>query len=318
MKFNLFILIGVVFSLVVLPMVVASEAKISYAVANKPVVYDIPFSVNVLADTKDFPKDKPPITVPILEYGVTVTSDTSKALFQSHSKSDPATLNAKTGSLDTNTKYRVFTDSSGNSWTPATLFTVGVKFTGKPIDEKGTKIILDAKAPVGHFFTPATGKGSPFNSIISTDSELILPQLSQCGDGVVGYVDTNINGIKDAGEAEEACDSADGKNTDDVTKVVKCVDCKYVAIGYQPVNCGFGSYGCTIKKMTSQELFLARITALVNKACYPDANHPAAEFCKDKKPIEYYTDNKIEGERKLEFIVQVGRILKEFFTGLPN
>jgi len=130
MKFNLFILIGVVFSLVVLPMVVASEAKISYAVANKPVVYDIPFSVNVLADTKDFPKDKPPITVPILEYGVTVTSDTSKALFQSHSKSDPATLNAKTGSLDTNTKYRVFTDSSGNSWTPATLFTVGVKFTG--------------------------------------------------------------------------------------------------------------------------------------------------------------------------------------------
>jgi len=146
----------------------------------------------------------------------------------------------------------------------------------------------------------------------------ITPQLSQCGDGVVGYFDTNTNGIKDAGEAEEVCDSADGKNTDDVTKVVKCVDCKYVAIGYQPVNCGFGSYGCTIKKMTSQELFLARITALVNKACYPDANHPAAEFCKDKKPIEYYTDNKIEGERKLEFIVQVGRILKEFFTGLPN
>ncbi len=312
MKFNLFILIGIVFSLFVLPVVFASDAKISYAVVNTPVVYDIPFSVNVLTATSDAGKP-----VPIIEYGVTVTSDTNRALFQSYS-SDPAALNVKTGPLDTNTKYRVFTDSSGNSWTPATLFTLGVKFTGKPADEKGTKIILDSKPAVGHFFTPATGKGSPFTSITSTDSGVIIPQLSKCGDGVVGYVDTNVDGINNDGDkgakTQEACDSSDGANKD------KCVNCQYVAIGYVAQNCGFGSYGCTIKKMNSKELFLARVTALVNGNCYPDANHPAAEFCDTvaKKPLQYYTDNKLEGEKKLEFIVQFGRILKEFFTGLPN
>lgn len=322
------ILIFVLSLLVVLPIIFADHTntnapdksallKAQFVVSQPKVVYDIPFDVVLNVDTGD---------KTLVQYKLKATSsDTKATLFSSYS-------DLSKFSIQPDTKLE------GSSMVVAyTIPDASVKFNSKTLAKLGQFNGLNVKGkvtnPINIISDPAYSL-TKFTALATDASAFTVqwegfksftPEFSKCGDGVVGYLDgydaatqkvdeAKMNGIKDNNEPNEACDPSTDANKE------KCVNCNYVAIGYIPVNCGFGSYSCTIKKMNSKELFLARVTALVNGNCYPDATHPAAEFCDltTKKPTSYYTDGKIDGEKKLEFIIQFGRILKEFFIGLPN
>ncbi len=320
----LFVLIACLF---VMPMAFASDAQISYTLVNTPVVYDIPFKLNVLTTTTDAAK-----AVPILEYGVTVTSDSGQALFLSHIKYDPATQNAKTGPLNANAKYRVFTDSSGNSWIPNPLLTLNVKFTGIPATgEKGSKIILDAKPEVGHFFTPATGQGTPFTSIMSTDSALITPVLSTCGDGVVGYVDVNKDGkyVPADGDVAEVCDTKlpGGEGCSDGCTYIKKEYRVKADVDINPAtppktlgehkSCVFGSYSCSLEALPARDLFLAKVGALLDGKCFPYNEHKDADYCEGGKPMLVLTpDGKVKSEDRVFVISRIGAALTDLFNSI--
>ena len=152
------------------------------------------------------------------------------------------------------------------------------------------------------------------SSLSLTVNQLIVnPVLSKCGDGVVGYIDTNQNGVKDANEQVEACD--EGVNQG---KGGCAVDCTYIQLGYKGSNCGFGSYSCVVSQMPPREFFLAKITALVNGVCYPDNNHPQKLYCNNNgegitKPD---SNNKLSIQQQSYLVAQMATALRDLLLGI--
>ncbi|MFH1682283.1 MAG: hypothetical protein ABIA37_00650, partial [Candidatus Woesearchaeota archaeon] len=143
-------------------------------------------------------------------------------------------------------------------------------------------------------------------SITKTTSS-ISPQDSICGDGVVGYLDTNANGVFDTGERQEACEGTTG-----------CNNCEYIQIGYKGTNCNFGSRTCVVTQMDPKELFVAKTNALVYGQCYPDTDHPAAMYCNNKQPELQYTNGQLNAQGKIYVVSNLAAALVKFFQSVVS
>ncbi len=295
MKRQLLLLLG----LLVMMMSAVGYASTATVTLTAPsvVVYDVPFytSVGMSADA------------PFIEYDLNFGSDTTKAIFLDHT-GWAFTYNGKlSGVKDAGASYRMFTEADGKQLNALTV-NVRSKFT--PASVADTKLVLKD----GSKFTPAPGY-SAF-TLDAKPSAVIKPVISSCGDGVVGYVDTDKNGVFDAGkEKQEACDTklpgGDGCSAD-CTFVKK----EYRVKGFETLakksSCDFGSYSCVLEKLKSRELFLAKTDALIKGDCFPYNEHVDAAYCEKgvgvTKPGE---DGRLTLKQKINLVAQVGVALRD-------
>ncbi len=274
---------------------VNSNADITFVVPT-PVVYDVPFGVDVMVNSGN---------AAFIDYDLTVGTSDDRATFGAAiSRGDSFQyVPALSGPQGGGNTFRVRTETNGNTYSSNAaqrLFLLSdVAFKGKPDVESGSRIVLK-DAPLQQI-TAAPGVAAFI--IQGHDSDLITPVLSACGDGVIGYFDADGNGRKDAGEAEEKCEGAAG-----------CHVCQYVEIGYKATNCGFGSRNCVIQAMEKKDLAVGKFTALMNKECYPDCDHPNALY-KDIKAL-YTGEGKLPAAQRVNFIVQVGLALRDYISTL--
>ena len=170
---------------------------------------------------------------------------------------------------------------------------------GKASDD--AQIILNPRDNLVALYPTGASLPIDFNVLV------ISPSASICSDGVVGYVDTNADGLKSADEVNEACDGgAEGCSA----------DCTYVKRGYKATNCAFSSQQCVINKMEAKEYLTARLNALINGQCYPDCAHPEALYkSADGQPsIQYDAEGKLTAQQKFQLINQVIIAFQDFFA----
>lgn len=295
MKAKLIFLV-VLLSSITLVMAAAPQAKVTFTVPTA-VVYDVPLGVNVNLDTHG---------AQFIDYDIVVTTDTQKALFNSHSGGAFTNELSLTGVKEGGISYRYYTNTDGTTLvkTGDTLFTLtGVKFTPASIGD--TRFTLQSGK-----VTPPTGEAF---EVTSEASMVVKPQLSVCGDGVVGYEDINRNGVKDAEDNPEACDEGVNQGKGGCAD-----DCTYVTLGYIGNNCGFGSYSCMVTALSAREFFLQKITALINGECYPNNVHPERMYCDDTgvgrtSSVDGIT---ISGNQQVYMIAQMATALNDLFTGI--
>src|SRR3989338_10106028 len=114
MKAKLIFLVVLLFSITVV--MAAPQAKVTFTVPTV-VVYDVPLGVNVNLDTHG---------AQFIDYDITVTTDTQKAFFNSHSggafTNDPSLTGIKDGGFS----YRYYTNTDGTMLVGvgSTLFTL--------------------------------------------------------------------------------------------------------------------------------------------------------------------------------------------------
>ncbi|GEM_PF-5888527 len=121
---------------------------------------------------------------------------------------------------------------------------------------------------------------------------------STCGDGRIGYIDTNANNAQDVNEYVEACDIGSAVNPG-------CVEqCRFIELGYKGVNCNSGSTTCQVTQMTPREYFTAKVDALTNGECYPNVNHPRKLYCDGTTPFLPATEN-LNARQRIYFITQL-------------
>ncbi len=258
----------------------AAPAEISFTLPEK-IVSDVPFTIAVDVDARQ---------IPFTEFDLLFMSDGQKVTFLSHSP-NYFTVHPLTGAYSGG--YRYYTTATGTTSTSTgQLFTLQSKATSGPV-----RITLDSAK--GQTITASIG----YDALVvgGTPSEQKQVSRSTCGDGVVGYFDTNTNGIKDVTEPVEACDADEG-----------CHNCAYIEVGYKGTNCVFGSTQCAVAKMAPRELLKERLNALLDAQCYPQAQHPQKEFCADGNFEIDYTA--FDARQKINFISKVAAALRSFFA----
>lgn len=115
--------------------------------------------------------------------------------------------------------------------------------------------------------------GSAINIIPTTQS--IATSNSACGDGVVGYFDTNSNGIQEDTESREACDEGSESGVNKNAASGGCItQCTYVELGYSCTNTNFGDRNSACTRMSRKDFFLTKMNAFFNNQCYPTNTHP--------------------------------------------
>lgn len=148
------------------------------------------------------------------------------------------------------------------------------------------------------------------------------PQNSRCNDRVVGYIDANNNGRKDAGELNEACDDGNtegsaASNRYAGSKDGCSSDCKVVDLGWDCANKYFGDRLSVCSALSAREFLVQKLTALINGQCYPDCQHPAAMYMEESAStprLTYDNDGKLDTSEKIYLIAQIGTALREFFS----
>jgi hypothetical protein len=138
--------------------------------------------------------------------------------------------------------------------------------------------------------------------------------VATCTDGIQNG---NENGIDCDGDCDSCLEpSPCGNNIIDEGEACEgdgCHECRYVEIGFviEEADCSLGSETCELTPITSKELFLGKLRALVAGECYPNENHPAALFCGENK-VEV-EDGRVAVNSKNKFISNLARELQELF-----
>lgn len=148
------------------------------------------------------------------------------------------------------------------------------------------------------------------------EAQLLTPsglQPSRCGDGLLGYIDGNVQG-QDDNDPDERCDegSAGGANRNQAPGGC-AADCLSVELGY---DCS-STAPSVCSPLSPPEYFLKKVTALLRSQCYPDQQHPEALYCSQGTPaLSYDANGKLSSPKKFYLLAQLGTALKEFFEGV--
>lgn len=287
---------------------------------GKPIVADVPFDVTVLMNTNNNE---------VLSYNLYVTSSDARAIFTSASRGQLFSgndLDANSGSQLRNTIYRYQVKPKvgyvGNSAAQAvSIFTLRTKISDivpSTVELKRREMAIHAD----NVITPA--ESGVIISAINDATTTITPVLSTCGDGVVGYVDANSNGIKDTNDINEACD--EGVDSDSNNKNYAAggcsAQCTYIDLGYSCDNAQFGDRGSVCIQLSPKEFLIQKLTALIDGRCYPNCNHPTALYLAQDAVgnpaatphITYDVQSKLDLSEKIYLLAQIGAALREFFT----
>lgn len=321
------ILLFVILSLALLPVVlgVTGTADITFTVPT-PVVYDVPFTAVVNLNTNG---------VAIIDYDLSVGSTDNRISFGAGlTRADTFQFVPGLSGLFS-TYYRVRTETNGNTLigTANNLFTLTNVNIENKIDNDRTQLTLLTTPQRSVTAEP----GSTITSVNPVSSSLIQPQLSTCGDGVVGYVDngadagpgTANNGRRDGTEPYEACDEgSDASGNKNLASGGCAAFCNYIELGWDCTNKEFGDRLSVCPKIPPKVFLIQKLTALINGQCYPQTfpvcTHPAALYVNTDAagnptiPISprltYDAQSKLDPSEKIYMIAQIGAALREFFT----
>ncbi len=284
------------------------------------IIYDVPFNVVVNADVHG---NK------MAGYDLTISSSSEKISFAGVSvglAQDYFVVDTTfSGTKDGGKSYRLKVNPKGSTSLEASsstpIFTLnGLKFIGAASGQNDKVIILnkvdDAKG-IGAAVA-SKGLGGADLTVFATDSAVLTPAFSSCGDGYVAYIDPSQTGMS-SGKAVEFCDKA--LNTQG------CVDdCTYIKSTHKIQGqeslaklkqCPQGT-GCVLEALTPRVRLLAKLNAIFNlptaateKSCFPYAGHPEA-----KAPIGFCisggaTDGSAEG--LTDQVPAVLNALREFY-----
>ena len=290
--------------LITLPLALAQDAQISITPPS-PVIYDVPFTAVISVNSHN---------VEFIDYDLSIGSSNNDVVFGTGLKRvDPFQVSSLTGSEQT--YYRVRTETNGKVMQTNSLLPI---FHLTKLSITGTSKVstsLTLQFTPQRTITPATS-GMSFANIQEVSSQTITPKLSSCGDGVVGYFDTNSNGVKDTGDANEACDCG----TDPTAECLAgCYECRYIKLGYKGTDCHFGSRSCKVVEMDPGQFFLEKTTALINGECYPNAGHPEVLYCNNGQPIlNYDSQGKINTPGKIMIVSSLAASLVDFFRSVVS
>jgi hypothetical protein len=207
-----------------------------------------------------------------------------------------------------------FVEGSNNLW--QYMFTAAHGTVDATKETFKTLFVIDVKTSsngqIGLATEPESkveGNIELFNILLPPDSTLeIVPEISACGDSVVGYNDVNENGIRDNDEWIEACDG---------TAESGCIEnCQFIEVGYKVApnsNCDFGSRNCQLTEMTPEELLKAKLNALIDGQCYPNCVHPNA-FNKAGNTNDADFKGNINDGGKFNFLAKITAALQKFLT----
>ena len=291
-----------------LPLAAAQEAAFTFVLPS-PVIYGVPFAAEVQVDSDN---------INFIDYDLSVGSSSNRVSFSAAqlSRADPFQLAAAlSGSPGGGASYRVRTETNGNvmSSSAATrLFTLSNLYLSgqEGTDANGLELLFSATSQS----ITAAQSGTTF-TLQPEESMSFSPEISVCGDGVVGYADTNSNGIEDEGESREACDDGNGVDKDGCA-----AQCDYVELGWECRNTEFGQRQSECTKLQAREFLIQKVTALVNGECYPDCAHPQALYLDDadarradRQPRLQYQNGQLDTQQKIYLIAQLGAALNEFF-----
>ena len=286
-------------------------------VANAPqVVADVPFTLTVNMNTNG---------QELISYNLYVTSDDSRAVLDTPHRGilfPNNLLSSDSGSIDSNHQYRYqvipLVGYTASNHAVESLFTLNTKIPGVA----QTNLQLKRDGATVHRDNVITPQAAGTTVTIGDTPLSVTPALSRCGDGIVGYVDTNNNGVRDTGEVQEACD--DGNNVGStlsdnyvVSRDGCSTDCLVVDLGWDCAQKGFGdriTTGAACSRISSHEFFISKISSLARGECYPNCNHPAAMYATQAKQAVFTHDGngKLPPDKRIPFIVEVGRALQEF------
>lgn len=260
-------------------------------IVPSPIIYNVPFSIQVQVNSG---------TTDFIDYDVHMGSESHRVDFSQTSLQRTDTgfgqLSALSGSQENGRFYRVRIETNGKVLQGTkTLFTLNNLVVRSKTNTEQVQVKFNPAPTI----TPAQS-GLSF-AITSADSGYVPLQVSRCQDGVVGYLDSDENGVQDSDEVSESCDHASPG----------CVECKYVDIGYKANNCGSGSRNCQVTAMGARELLKAEFAALLDGQCYP-VGHPNPLFCDQGQFMINYAS--FTSQEKIKFLSQVGTILRSFFT----
>ncbi len=311
-KISLHLALYLVMILLVLGLVSAAEysATVGYTLPTK-VVYNIPFIVTVNVDSS---------SQPFIDYDFTIGSVDNKVIFESGvtERAGFDLVTSLSGPQDSNKNYRVRTKTNGETYTGPAIFNLN-KVLFKGIANNKDKFVL--KSGPQKTLTHAT-TGNSFTTITSSPSEELVPAISDCGDGVLGYDDVNDNGIFESStEVIEYCD--------DARVVGGCSNtCDYVELTYDcgsTVNSaknqeGFGYVKTVCTEMPPKDLLLKKLTALINGVCLNGdfVEVAGASYnCNARGDVAIaYANNKLTVAQKVEMVKEMAIALHEFFDAV--
>ena len=309
------------------PFIFADKVGVTYSTST-PIVADIPFPLTVNLNTN---------SMPTLSYNLFVTSTDGKLIFLDAYKGNLFSSNdiAASSPLEGGKLYRFQVKPKvgydGVSKDAQSLFVVNTKLQGLVASSSQLKLDATGKVHVDNKITPSeNGKSAE----ITQTPFLITPQPSSCGDGVVGYIDDGVvdkskanNGVKDAGEVNEVCDTSYFDAQGIKQPNVGCnSDCKYIQKEYrvkgfktlgEKQSCDFGSYSCELQALPARDLFLAKVGALLDGKCFPYNEHKDADYCEGGKPMLVLTpDGKVKSEDRVFVISRIGAALTDLFNSI--
>ncbi len=235
-------------------MAAAAERPAAFSfVIPSPVVYDVPFSVQLQVDTDGFN---------FIDYDLSTGTSDGSATFSGVTRADQFQLvSVLSGLQDGGAYYRVRTETNGGVFSASsarTLLTYNdVKISG--IGEGGTTFVLQT-VPLRTVTSDTAGD----TFAISSNSASVTALLSRCGDSVVGYEDINSDGIKQQTESQEACDDGNTVGGDGCA-----ADCRYIDLGYSCTFTNFGGRDGRCTPLNPVDYALVRITAILKQQCYP-------------------------------------------------
>ena len=290
----------------------AFPVDITYT-APVPMVADVPFTLTVNMRTN---------SQPVLSYNLFVTStDTTRARFTNPSRGilfSNNLLSSNSGSLDNGATFRYqvqpHVSDVANTATSTPLFTLQTRIPGLT----ATSVQLKRAGAAIHSDNAITAQAAG-SSVEITDAPLATtPEISICGDGVVGYVDTDRDGMEDSGqEVREACDEGStGVNNNNAPGGCSAL-CTYIELGYDCTNKQFGNRLSVCRPIPPKDFLIQKLTALIQGQCYPYCTHPAALYksATSTNPHLTYdaTTGKLDPSEKIYMITQIGVALREFF-----
>lgn len=292
-----------------MPGVLAQTATFTFDVPS-PVVYDVPFTATMQVNSEN---------INFIDYDLSVSSTTGRVSFATAqlNRADQFQLvNTLSGPQGSGTSYRIRTETNGNLLRSAQalpLFTLRNLFITGVQDDDGSGIqfnILDAPQS----FTAAQS-GVSF-TLQPQLSSMIAPQLSRCGDEVVGYADANADGQRQGTEEQEACDDGNTNAGDGCA-----AQCNYVELGWQCGKTNFGDRESDCSELPAGEFLTQKLTALINGGCYPQTTpactHPQVLYKSGSSAtpqLTYDENGKLDTSEKIYLITQISTALREFFT----
>lgn len=323
-NFRLLTLLALTLCLLLAPQIAAEPVTVEteFQVVQDKIVYGMPFNVRFKINTHDRE---------FAGYDFTFSSEGKKIDFSSASASlsngNFESSGTFTGSKDSGKSYRVKASTksvSDKSSSLATIFTLNnLKFTGVATGSS-SKITLtmmrDSSLGIeGPIIDP--GLNEPKELVFSaaaSESSLIEPLLSSCGDGFVGYVDPSPATGDPSGKTWEKCDDgnmAGSAAPSYITDQDGCSsDCSILDMDY---TCsGTGAWQRTsCSPLSPKQIMGGKFSALLQGNCYPEG-HPAALYCDAGKGRTNTASNanKFTLSQKTYFMSQLATALLKFFT----